>query len=375
MSKQRKGPDGEPLRSAAKTEGSGGTGAVEESLDDFRMNWSSIPDGEAPSSKDYYFDSYAKFGIHEDMLRDTVRTGCYMKAILNNANLFEGKTVLDVGSGTGILSLFAAQAGAKKCIGIECCEIAIFATRIAEENGYGDVITYVQGKVEEVELPLEEGEKVDIIISEWMGYFLIYESMLDSVLFARDKWLVKDGLIFPDHAKLYIAGIEDADYKEEKIGFWDQLWGFDFSSMRSSVLQEPISDIVDKTAIATTECCMLDLDLNKISREDLDFVVPYSLEATRKDFIHALVVWFDVSFMACTPPVVLDTAPGKASTHWKQMVLYFQDAVVVHEGETLHGLVALRKNLVNPRDIDVKMSFQLDGKYSVPPSVRYYRLR
>lgn len=50
------------------------------------------------------------------------------------------------------------------------------------------VITLIKGKVEEVELPVD---KVDIIISEWMGYFLLYESMLDTVLYARDKWLVK----------------------------------------------------------------------------------------------------------------------------------------------------------------------------------------
>ena len=49
------------------------------------------------------------------------------------------------------------------------------------------VIEIINKKVEEVELP----EKVDIIISEWMGYFLLYESMLDTVLFARDKWLVR----------------------------------------------------------------------------------------------------------------------------------------------------------------------------------------
>lgn len=49
------------------------------------------------------------------------------------------------------------------------------------------VITLIKGKIEEVELPVD---KVDIIISEWMGYCLLYESMLDTVLFARDKWLV-----------------------------------------------------------------------------------------------------------------------------------------------------------------------------------------
>jgi protein arginine N-methyltransferase 1 len=69
--------------------------------------------------------------------------------------------------------------------------------------------------MEEVVLPVD---KVDIIISEWMGYFLLYESMLDSVLYARDKYLVPGGLMFPDEATMYLAGIEDQDYKEEKIG-------------------------------------------------------------------------------------------------------------------------------------------------------------
>lgn len=72
----------------------------------------------------------------------------------------------------------------------------------------------LKGKVEEVELPVE---KVDIIISEWMGYFLLYESMLDTVLFARDKWLIEGGLMLPDKAVLNICAIEDADYKAEKI--------------------------------------------------------------------------------------------------------------------------------------------------------------
>ena len=56
------------------------------------------------TSKDYYFDSYSHFGIHEEMLKDTVRTKTYMRSIMDNAHLFKGKTVLDVGCGTGILS-------------------------------------------------------------------------------------------------------------------------------------------------------------------------------------------------------------------------------------------------------------------------------
>jgi hypothetical protein len=110
---------------------------------------------------------------------------------------------------------FAVKAGAKHVIGVDMSTIIEKAREIVAVNGMSDKITLLQGKMEEVELPYE---KVDIIISEWMGYFLLYESMLDTVLYARDKYLAPNGLIFPDKATIFMAGIEDGEYKDEKIG-------------------------------------------------------------------------------------------------------------------------------------------------------------
>jgi protein arginine N-methyltransferase 1 len=89
------------------------------------------------------------------------------------------------------------------------------AKQIVAANGLSDRITLLQGKMEEVVLPFP---KVDIIISEWMGYFLLYESMLDTVLYARDRYLNPGGKIFPDKATMYVAAIEDGEYKDDKIG-------------------------------------------------------------------------------------------------------------------------------------------------------------
>lgn len=105
------------------------------------------------TSKDYYFDSYSHFGIHEEMLKDRVRTEAYMNAIYNNKHLFANKVVLDVGCGTGILSMFAAKAGARYVIGIDCAAIIHQAREIVEANGLSDVVTLVQGRVEDVVLP------------------------------------------------------------------------------------------------------------------------------------------------------------------------------------------------------------------------------
>lgn len=159
---------------------------------------------------DYYFASYSHFQIHEDMLKDEIRTLAYKDAIMKNWHLFEGKTVLDIGAGTGILSIFAAKAGAKHVYAIENASIAIHAKRIIHENNLDDKITIIKGKVEEVNLPVD---KVDIIISEWMGYFLLYESMLDTVLFARDKWLANDGIMLPDRCVMKVAMVEDEGFR------------------------------------------------------------------------------------------------------------------------------------------------------------------
>jgi predicted RNA methylase len=85
---------------------------------------------------------------------------------------------------------------------------------IIAENNLSDRITIINGLVEEITLPVE---KVDIIISEWMGYFLLYESMFDSVIYARDKWLRPDGILLPNRAKMYVAALDDDAYYTKKL--------------------------------------------------------------------------------------------------------------------------------------------------------------
>ena len=100
------------------------------------------------TSKDYYFDSYAHHAIHEEMLKDEVRTRTYEMAIKQNAHLFRDKVILDVGCGTGILSMFASQVGAKHVYAVDCSSIAVSARQIVLKNGFGpDKITVIQGKV------------------------------------------------------------------------------------------------------------------------------------------------------------------------------------------------------------------------------------
>ncbi|KAG5961809.1 type I protein arginine N-methyltransferase Rmt1 [Claviceps humidiphila] len=316
-------------------------------------------------SEQHYFKSYDHHGIHEEMLKDEVRTRSYMNAIMQNKHLFKDKVVLDVGCGTAILSMFAAKAGAKHVIGVDMSSIIFKAREIVKVNGLSDKITLIQGKMEEIELPFP---KVDIIISEWMGYFLLYESMLDTVLYARDKYLEKDGLIFPDKATIFFAGIEDGDYKEEKIGFWDNVYGFDYTPLKHTALSEPLVDTVDLNTTVTDPTPVLTLDLYTCTVADLAFATPFKLSIKRDDFIHALVAWFDIDFTACHKPIRFSTGPHTKYTHWKQTVFYLKDVLTVQSGEEVSCHLEVKPNAKNRRDLDIDIQYDFQTEDSTRSS-------
>ena len=70
-----------------------------------------------------------------------------MQAIERNTHLFKDKVVLDVGCGTGILSMFCARAGARHVYAVDMSDIAQQARQIVEDNGFNEKITVIQGNL------------------------------------------------------------------------------------------------------------------------------------------------------------------------------------------------------------------------------------
>jgi len=323
------------------------------------------------TSSDYYWNSYAHFSIHEEMLKDDVRTLGYKRAIMDNKHLFKDKIVLDVGCGTGILSMFAVKAGAKHVYAVDCSDIIHQANQIIIDNRLQDKITLIQKKVEELDLPC----KVDIILSEWMGYFLLYESMLNTVIWARDHFLAPEGILLPDKASLYIAGLEDEEYKQDKIDFWDSVYGFNMSCIKKIAIREPLVDTVEGKALVTSTDRFYTVNLDTVKVEDLIFNKPFSIRVSRTDNIHAFICWFDVEFSKCHKPILITTSPLAAYTHWKQTVFYIEDVLSVSEGEGITGQIACKPNDKNPRDLDIEIKYDYEGKWNKVHKLHNYVLR
>jgi len=294
-----------------------------------------------------------------------------MRSIVNNQHLFKDKVVLDVGCGTGILSMFAAKAGAKKVYGIECAGIYKQARQIVKDNGFEGKIEIIHGKLEETELP----EKVDIIISEWMGYFLLYESMLDTVLDARDKYLKPNGMLFPDKATLYVCAIEDAEYREDKINFWNNVYGFDMTCIKELALIEPLVDVCDPQQVMSNSCKILDIDLTTVTKEELDFKSDFKITCNRDDYCHAIVSYFTCEFSKTHTGISFSTGPMAEYTHWKQTVFYVNEPMVASQGDVITGTIDVKRNDKNPRDIDIHLTTTMDGKAGTYLNDKEYRLR
>ncbi|CAE1283794.1 CARM1 [Acanthosepion pharaonis] len=124
--------------------------------------------------------------------------------MLANIDDFHDKVILDVGAGSGILSFFAIQAGARKVYAIEASSMAQHCEMLVKDNKLVGQIVVIPGKVEDVTVP----EEVDTIISEPMGYMLFNERMLESFLHAK-KWLKPGGRMFPTQGDLHIAPFTD----------------------------------------------------------------------------------------------------------------------------------------------------------------------
>lgn len=248
-----------------------------------------------------YIDSYSHCAIHQDMLQDIDRNEAYRLGIVANKKQIEGKTCLDVGCGTGILSMFLAREGkAAKVQAVDFSEIIYTAMDIIQENNYQNVVTFKKGKFEDLVSRKDDIDglvKVGVIVSEWMGYFLLYESMLDTVITARDTLLESNGIILPCKASMFLTISDKIELYERNVTYWDNVYGFKMTSMKRLSLTESLVEICHDKDICGTEAEFKKFDMYTVTVEEtVSFSSTFDIIATRDAKVVAFVGYFNVYF-------------------------------------------------------------------------------
>ena len=175
---------------------------------------------------------YAEFEVHRTMICDRVRTEAFRRAI--DSVVRPGDIVLDVGAGSGILSVFAARAGAARVYAVERTPAAVLAQELAAANGVAEIVQVIHGDVTDLEPP----ERVDVIVSEWLGGFGIDEGMLVPVIVARDRWLKPGGVMIPRLVTAWAALVHDR-YLAEMVQFLrDNPYGLRFDDLLEKTVNE-----------------------------------------------------------------------------------------------------------------------------------------
>ncbi|XP_034059899.1 protein arginine N-methyltransferase 2 isoform X4 [Gymnodraco acuticeps] len=210
--------------------------------------------------------------LHLEMLSNRRRTEAYRQVILSNSAPLRNKVVMDLSCGTGIISLFCAQLARPpfcNVFAVEASSMAEYTRQLVKQNGCEEVV--LQGRAEDIHLP----ERVDILVSEWMGNCLLFEFMVESVLLARDCWLEEGGVMWPSSAALTLVPCQANSYYAEKMAFWEQPYGLDCTPVHFN------SHLIDPSDCLTAPCDALLLDMYTLEIKDLE------ANALEADSVHA----------------------------------------------------------------------------------------
>lgn len=275
--------------------------------------------------------------IHTRMLQDRTRTEQYLRAIAGVVQ--PGDVVVEIGTGTGILALAAARAGARKVYAIEATRIGSLAQRMFAANGFSDRITLISGWSTQVTLP----EPADVLISEIIGNNPLGEQVLEATLDARQRLLKPNARMVPQRLAIYgipmaipEETLQQFTFSEAAVENWATWYGFDFSPLRNAlrgrahVVQVNPQRAKHWSALGAP-ILFADLNLGTVKQPVVDQM--HHVVASEAGCLNAVLVYFTLDL---GNGYSISTAPEVApdDNHWKCPVWLLGEGVNVEAGDT-----------------------------------------
>ncbi|XP_030642880.1 protein arginine N-methyltransferase 2 [Chanos chanos] len=316
---------------------------------------------------DEYFGNYGTLRLHLEMLSDKPRTETYRQVILSNSAPLRGKVIMDLGCGTGIISLFCACLSQPAAVyAVEASSVAEYTCALVKQNRCENVVKVFQARIEELTLP----GKVDVLVSEWMGNCLLFEFMVESVVLARDRWLKQGGMMWPSSACLTLVPCQALTDYSEKMDFWDRPYGLDFSCLKPLAQKEFFSKPKFNHQIVPEDCLsapsdVITLNMHTLQVSDLEKLSGnFSFTVEKFGTLHGFTAWFSAQFQSLEKDgtvLELNTGPHSELTHWKQTLFMLDSPVTVHEGDCIAGSITLQRNPIWRRHMTITFQWSINS--------------
>ena len=270
---------------------------------------------------------------HFRMLADEVRNDAYRRAIEKAAP--GRRLALDIGTGSGLLAMMAARAGAAQVVACEMIRpLARAASRIVARNGYGDRITVVAKKSTQLAVGADLPERADLLISEIVDGGLLGEGMLRTLRHANNMLAAPDAAVIPMAATVWGALIESADLRRQHR--LESVAGFDLGELdmfRNPLAHHQFDMAHEPHRVLSRAAELARFDFRQLPESAASH--RQALEIVEDGTAQAIAFWFDLKL---DEEITLSTRPGAAS-HWRQAVVVFDRDRPVRRGEHVDLLV------------------------------------
>ena len=279
------------------------------------------------------FAGYSGLGFHRTILEDSIRTSAFKEAIFKVVK--KGDIVVDLGAGTGILSFFAALAGAKRIYAIEHTPILKIAKYIARDNRIDNKIVFLKSDSRLTHIP----EKVDVIVSDCIGYYVLGGSMISAVADIRDRFLKKDGSVIPRTLSMYLVPIESFSH-HRYINYWsNSLYGIRFSSIQQIANNTLYLTTFNKGNIICPPQNIYNINLSReFPNETMNIKADFQISQSR--YMHGLCGWFNVELCK---GVNFNTSPRHKTTAWKQIFFPLEEEILVKKGNIVRVSLTFKR--------------------------------
>lgn len=245
----------------------------------------------------------------------------------------EDSYVVDLGTGTGILAMLAAKAGAAKVTAVEIDKRSVeFARQAIRQNGMADVIDVVRCHYAD----FKPSEHADIVTCEMLSSVMLVEPQVTACRWAVNEILKEDGVLLPERATVYAAPVES-------FQIWNrfEVLGLAFSRVPQTMSRNQARDLADLKILQN-----FDFKHNRSNEwkveEDLIF------EIVSDGTVHGLVGLFEAHL---TDGIRLTMEDG-----WQDLLLPVQDPIKVTKGDILTASVYFIPGVVDSLRVKASIS-------------------